>query len=76
MFETAQTYERLGDTGRARQLYRLVVGGGGALAGQAQLRLNALDRAAEQQKRDPPRAKPQPNARPRKSSDAEALERK
>ncbi len=76
MFETAQTYERLGDTGRARQLYRLVVGGGGALASQAQLRLTALDRAAEQQQRDPPRAKPQPNARPRKSMDAETLERK
>lgn len=76
MFETAQTYERLGDTGRARQLYRLVVGGGGALASQAQVRLSALDRAAEQQQRDPPRAKPQPNARPRKSMDAETLERK
>ncbi|MCB9550500.1 MAG: hypothetical protein H6705_01050 [Myxococcales bacterium] len=41
-FETAQSYERLGDTGRALAFYRLVAGGDGAFAASARDRIAAL----------------------------------
>lgn len=43
LFETAQSYERLGDVARAVQLYRLVVKNGGGLATAARARIDALD---------------------------------
>lgn len=48
-YETAQSYERLGDTGRALAFYRLVVNGGGAFAAPAGERIAALSPAQVQQ---------------------------
>ncbi len=54
LFETAQSYEELGDLPRATQLYRLVARSGGRLAGMAAKRLDrmtALRRKAKKRKR-------------------------
>lgn len=58
LFETADAYERAGDTGRALELYRLVARSGGPQAGPAEKRIAALE-AARNQQAAPPKAKPQ-----------------
>jgi hypothetical protein len=42
LYETAEVYERLGDLGRAGELYRLAVATGGPFAARAAARLDAL----------------------------------
>ena len=42
LFETAQSYEALGDSSRALQLYQLVVAQGGAWSGRARKRMDRI----------------------------------
>lgn len=58
LFETADAYERAGDTGRALELYRLVARSGAPQAGQAEKRIAALE-AVRSQQAAPPKTKPQ-----------------
>jgi TolA-binding protein len=69
LFETAETYERLGETARAIELYRLVARNGGGLGDRAQDRISELE--GKRRKQAAP-AKPSPQAAPAKDFEAEA----
>jgi hypothetical protein len=58
LFETADAYERAGETARALELYRLVARSGGPQAGAAEKRIAALE-AARRPQAAPPKASPQ-----------------
>ena len=61
LYETAETYELLGETGRAIELYRLVARNGGGLGDRALKRIDALE--GQRRKQAAP-AKPAPQAAP------------
>lgn len=63
-FETAQSYEALGQADRALRLYRLVANGESAYAGRARARVAALS--------PPPRGKAGPQAAPRSKATPQA----
>lgn len=68
-FEAAQSYEALGQTDRAVQLYRLVAQNGGAFADAARGRVEAMARVV-----DSPPAKKSAPARPSPTMDFESVE--
>ena len=75
LFETAETYERLGESARAIELYRLVARNGGGLADRALDRISELE--GRRRKQAAP-AKPSPQAAPAADFESEvpAAERK